>query len=68
MKQHDIEALMEQGSQKEAAAARLSMDGQAGWREHLLDAIEAYSRAGDEGNAARVRKTLEPNPKPAKKK
>lgn len=57
---HDIAALLDQAAAKEAMASPIRSPRSPAWREHYLDAIEAYERAGKPDEAARVRALLPP--------
>lgn len=55
---HDREALVEQAVRKESLADPIRCPRDPSWREHYLDAIEAYERAGRSEDAERVRGLL----------
>lgn len=59
---HDIAALLDQAAAKEAMASPIRSPRDPAWREHYLDAIEAYERAGKPDEAQRVRALLPPTP------
>ncbi len=68
LQQHDIDALLEQADRKEALGSQMLKDKDANGVWHLVDAAEAFERAGALGEAERIRALLPATEKEASQK